>query len=220
MRFLRKCWPWLGYSSISITAFFFKESNISIKLFNFFRTAVGFDWICAFWGSAGLPEKEPWIKRHLLQRPGYQTTNKSDVTAADEICLANCRWNELLVFKICELKEKKETNKQTKNIKNLIMIYHCEAYRLSRIIHNVISLNNYAWEVRTYSYHLVEGLSYRDPIHFQHYHLLFFFFKVTFGRLPYPRLKLFSFPLILFSVVYFRLHFKDDWNKTFQVSSV
>ena len=28
--------------------------------------------------------------RHLLQRPGYQTTGKSDVTAADELCLANC----------------------------------------------------------------------------------------------------------------------------------
>ena len=108
MWFLQKCWPWLGYSSISITAFFFKESNISIKLFNFFRTAVGFDWICAFWGSAGLPEKEPWIKRHLLQRPGYQTTNKSDVTAADEVCLANCWWNELLVLKVCKLIGKKK----------------------------------------------------------------------------------------------------------------
>ena len=38
--------------------------------------------------------------RHLLQRPGYQTTGKSDVTAADELCLANCCWNELLVLKI------------------------------------------------------------------------------------------------------------------------
>ena len=80
-----------------------KQSNISVKLLNFCRAAVGFDWICAFWGSAGLPEKEPWIKRHLLQRPGYQTTNKSDVTAADEVCMANCWWNELLVLKICKL---------------------------------------------------------------------------------------------------------------------
>ena len=102
MWFLQMCWPWLGYSFILIIAIFFTENNISIKLFNFFRTAVGFDWICAFWGSAGLPEKEPWIKRHLLQRPGYQTTNKSDVTAADEVCLANCWWNELLVRKICK----------------------------------------------------------------------------------------------------------------------
>ena len=89
----------------------FLENNRSFKLLNFLRTAVGF---------AGLSEKEPWIKRHLLQRPGYQTANKSDVTAADEIYLANCRWNELLVFKICELKENKKTN----HIQNLIMIYH------------------------------------------------------------------------------------------------
>ena len=76
-----------------------KQSNISVKLLNFCRAAVGFDWICAFWGSAGLPGKEPWIKRHLLQRPGCQTT----ITAADEVCMANCRWNELLVLKICKL---------------------------------------------------------------------------------------------------------------------
>ena len=75
----------------------FLENNRSFKLLNFLRTAVGF---------AGLSENEPWIKRHLLQRPGYQTANKS--AAADEICLANCRWNELLVFKICELKEDKK----------------------------------------------------------------------------------------------------------------
>ena len=93
-----------------LTNFFLRESNISTKLFNFFRTAVGFDWICAFWGSAGLPEKEPWIKRHLLQRPGYQTTNKSDVAAADEVFLANCWWNELLVRKICKLIKTQKTN--------------------------------------------------------------------------------------------------------------
>ena len=58
----------------------------SFRLFNVCRAAVGFNWICAFWGSAELPEKELWIKWHLLQRPGYETANKSDVTTADEIC--------------------------------------------------------------------------------------------------------------------------------------
>ena len=113
--------------------FFFKESNISIKLFNFFRTAVGFDWICAFWGSAGLPEKEPWIKRHLLQRPGYQTTNKSDVTAADEVCLANCWWNELLVRKICKL-IKNTKDKQFWNllVRSIVM--------LSSVLHRILCL--------------------------------------------------------------------------------
>ena len=113
--------------------FFFKESNISIKLFNFFRTAVGFDWICAFWGSAGLPEKEPWIKRHLLQRPGYQTANKSDVTAADEVFLANCWWNELLVRKICKL-IKNTKDKQFWNllVRSIVM--------LSSVLHRILCL--------------------------------------------------------------------------------
>ena len=103
--------------------FFLKESNISIKLFNFFRTAVGFDWICAFWGSAGLPEKEPWIKRHLLQRPGYQTTNKSDVAAADEVFLANCWWNELLVRKICKfIKNTKDKQFWNLLVRSIVML--------------------------------------------------------------------------------------------------
>ena len=70
---------------------------------HFFRATAGVDRIFSFWRSAGLPEKELWIKWHLLQRPGYQATNKSDVTAAYEVCLANRRWHEFLVLKICRL---------------------------------------------------------------------------------------------------------------------
>ena len=66
------------------------------------RAIVCADRICSFWGSAGLPAKEPWIQWYLLQRPGYQTTNKSDLTAADEVCLANRRWNVLFVIDIRE----------------------------------------------------------------------------------------------------------------------
>ena len=66
------------------------------------RATVCADRICSFWGSAGLPEKEPWIKWYLLQRPGYQTTNKSDRTAADEVCLANRWWNVLFVIDTSE----------------------------------------------------------------------------------------------------------------------
>ena len=114
--------------------FFLKESNISIKLFNFFRTAVGFDWICAFWGSAGLPEKEPWIKRHLLQRPGYQTPNKSDVTATNEVCLANCWWNELLVLKICKLiKNTKDKRFWNLLVRSIVM--------LSSVLHRILCLH-------------------------------------------------------------------------------
>ena len=66
------------------------------------RATVGVDRICSFWGSAGLLEKESWIKWYLLQRPGYQTTNKSDRTAADEVCLANRWWNVLFVIDTSE----------------------------------------------------------------------------------------------------------------------
>ena len=106
-------------------------------MLNFFRTAVGFDWICAFWGSAGLPEKEPWIKRHLLQRPRYQTTNKSDVTAANEVCLANCWWNELLVLKICKLIEKKKKSHKWQTILNLLV--RC-IVMLSFVLHKMLCL--------------------------------------------------------------------------------
>ena len=67
------------------------------------RTHVGIDRVCAIWRSPWLPEKEPWTQWHLLQRSRHQTTNKSDATAADEICLANSWWNELLVKEICKL---------------------------------------------------------------------------------------------------------------------
>ena len=43
-----------------------------------------------------------WFKWHLLQRPGYQTTNKSDVTATDEVRMANCWWDELSIIAICK----------------------------------------------------------------------------------------------------------------------
>ena len=72
--------------------------------FFFLRASFGVDRVCALWGSTGLPEEEPWIKWHLLQRPGYKTTDQSDVTAADEVCLANRWWDELPLIKICEFR--------------------------------------------------------------------------------------------------------------------
>ena len=39
---------------------------------------------------------------YLLRRPGYQTTDKSDLTAADEVCLANRWWNVLFVIDTSE----------------------------------------------------------------------------------------------------------------------
>ena len=173
----REYWPWLGYSFILFIAIYL-ERNISFKLFNFFRTAVGFDWICAFWRSAGLARKSRGLKDTYYKDPDIKP--ETNLTSQQ---LMKFAWQiadgmSYLSSKFVSWKKKKkQTNKQTKNIKNLI-IYHCEAYRLGRIIlwYNVISLNDYAWEVRTYSYSLVEGLSYRDPIHFQPYHLLFSFF--------------------------------------------
>ena len=82
----------------------------SFSLLNFCRAAFGFNWMGAFWGSAGLPEKEPCIKWHLLQRPGHQTANKSGVSAAHEICLEN--WGCYLSSKFVSW-TKKETRKQT-----------------------------------------------------------------------------------------------------------
>ena len=38
------------------------------------------------------------LKNKELQGPGYQTTNKSYFSAADEVCLANRRWNVLFVI--------------------------------------------------------------------------------------------------------------------------
>ena len=68
------------------------------------RALVSLDRVRSVRGSFGLPEKEPWIKRHLFQRPRYQTTNKSDVTTVDEVFLASCWWNELPLIEICKLK--------------------------------------------------------------------------------------------------------------------
>lgn len=65
-------------------------------------TPVGINRLCPIWRSR-LPEKEPWTQWHLFQRSRHQTTNKSDATAADEICLANSWWNESLVNEICKL---------------------------------------------------------------------------------------------------------------------
>ena len=68
------------------------------------RALVSLDRVRSVRGSLGLPEKEPWIKRHLFQRPRYQTTNKSDVTTVDEVFLASCWWNELPLIESCKLK--------------------------------------------------------------------------------------------------------------------
>ena len=68
------------------------------------RALVSLDRVRSVRGSPRLPEKEPWIKRHLFQRPRYQTTNKSDVTTVDEVFLASCWWNELPLIESCKLK--------------------------------------------------------------------------------------------------------------------
>ena len=73
-----------------------------------FRALVGVDRVCPVWWSPWLPEEEPWIEWYLLQRPGYQTQNQSDVTTADEICLANRWWNELLIFEKGESRFKRK----------------------------------------------------------------------------------------------------------------
>ena len=112
-------------------------------------------------------------------------------------------------------KKKKETKKPIWKKQNLIMMYHCEVHRLGRIIlwYSFISFTAYAWEVRTYSYHLVEGLSYRDPIHFRRYHQLFFFYLMR-------DLNCFHFLSYQFRLLIFVYYFKDDRNKTFYVSPV
>ena len=81
-----------------------KFGLISISISISRRSLIGIDWVCSVWRSPWLPEKEPWIKWHLLQRPRYQTTNKFDVTTADEVCSGNCWWDELPLFGICKLK--------------------------------------------------------------------------------------------------------------------
>ena len=111
----------------------FLEDNLINVLRHFFRATAGIDRICSFWRSPGLPEKEPWIKWQLLQRPGYQTTNKSDVTASDDICLANRRWHELLVLKICKLN----------NFPNELRLLKLSSSDVSRIFQNGKN-----WELR------------------------------------------------------------------------
>ena len=77
------------------------QGSEEVFLHVFPRATTGVDRVCTLWRPAGIPEKEPRFKRHLLQGPGYQTANKSDVTTTDEVCLANCWWHELPVFKLC-----------------------------------------------------------------------------------------------------------------------
>ena len=84
---------------------FWNNNTWSHVVYFSFRTVFGVNRICPFWRFVGLPEKEPWVEWHLLQRPGFQISNKSDFTAADKVCVENHRWNELLVFKICELQQ-------------------------------------------------------------------------------------------------------------------
>ena len=79
--------------------------NVTWLLDLFSRALIGFDRVCRVWRSLGLLEKEPRTQWHLFQRPGYQASNKSDVRTTDEVCLANCWWNELLVIKICKSKD-------------------------------------------------------------------------------------------------------------------
>ena len=91
-------WP-LHHSIWSVHYFSLRKKHLYFILL---RTPVGINRVCPIWRSR-LPEKEPWTQWHLFQRSRHQTTNKSDATAADEICLANSWWNELLVNEICKL---------------------------------------------------------------------------------------------------------------------
>ena len=88
-----------GHSIWAVHYFSLRKKHLYFILL---RTHVGIDRVCPIWRSPRLPEKEPWTQWHL-QRSRHQTTNKSDATAADEICLANSWWNELLVNEICKL---------------------------------------------------------------------------------------------------------------------
>ena len=80
----------LGYFMYEISLSFSQQfERVIFACLYFSRASTGDNRVCALWRSTGIPEKESWIKRHLLQRPGYQTTNKSDFTTTDEVCLAN-----------------------------------------------------------------------------------------------------------------------------------
>ena len=159
-----------------------------------FRGTPGIDWICSFWRSAWLPEKEPWIEWHLLQRPGYHTTNKSDVTAADEVCLANRWWHELPVIKICKL-----INKYKR--RNLILKILCRTYRYGKFFFH------------TYYFIFLPfglGLFLQGALfNFQRHRPCFFFINIICGchsscslaDVLHPRLILVSLTPIKFSIV-------------------
>ena len=119
---------------------------------HFFRATAGVDRIFSFRRSAGSPEKEPWIKWHLPQRPGYQATNKSDVTAAYEVCLANRRWHELLVLKICRLthfpKELRFLNLTSNDVRRTFSKWKNWELRKGWFIFSVST-----WEPDLYVYH-------------------------------------------------------------------
>ena len=120
---------------------------------HFFRATAGVDRIFPFWRSAGLPEKELWIKWHLLQRPGYQATNKSDVTAAYEVCLANRRWHELLVLKICRLTHFPKELRFLKLSSNDIRITFSKWKKMRTAQKDVYSFSLSTWEPDLYVYH-------------------------------------------------------------------
>ena len=169
-----KCWPWLGYSSISITAFFLKKVTYQLNcLISSEQLLVLIEYV-PFGDLLGYLRKSRGLKDTYYKDPDIKP--QTNLTSQQ---LMKFAWQiadgmSYLSSKFVSWRKKKET----KNIRNLIMMYHCEVHRLGRIIlsYNVISLNAYAREVRTYLYHLVEGFSYRDPIHFQRHHLLFIYF--------------------------------------------
>ena len=133
-------------------------------------------------------------------------TTKTRISNRKQIWRHNSWWNLLgklpMEWVTClqNLWVEEKKNKKTISSQSLITIYPFKAYRLGRIIfwYNVIFLNDYAWEVRTFSQRLQGNSSILTLSS------IFFFLKLGSAivghrcRLPYPRLKLFSFPLIIF----------------------
>ena len=89
-------------------------------------------------------------------------TTKTRISNRKQIWRHNSWWNLLgklpMEWVTClqNLWVEEKKNKKTISSQSLITIYPFKAYRLGRIIfwYNVISLNDYAWEVRTFSQRL------------------------------------------------------------------
>ena len=177
MRFLQKCWPWLGYSSISITAFFLKKVTYQLNcLISSEQLLVLIEYV-PFGDLLGYLRKSRGLNDTYYKDPDIKP--QTNLTSQQLIKFA---WQIADGMSYLSSKfvswTKEETRKQSA-VKNLITIYPFKAYLLGRIIfwYNVNSLNDYAWEVRTFSQRLQGNSSIFDVI-------IYFcsFFSVGFGN--------------------------------------